>query len=236
MRLNKYLALHRGISRREADELIAKRRVKINDAVAELGAQVGPGDSVTIDNQPVATSAEYRYLALHKPTNYVCSRRQQGGSPTIYALLPPELHALKPVGRLDRDSSGLLLMTNDGDFAHRMTHPSFHKTKIYYVTLDQPLQPLHQQMISDFGVMLEDGKSRFIVEKSDHDSSPRALQAHIQSDQQIYKVTMHEGRNRQIRRTFSALGYTVTTLHRDAFGNYALGDIPSGSYQDVDMR
>lgn len=229
-RLNKYLALHLGLSRREADEYVEQGRVKINDTPAILGAHVAPTDTVTLDSKPVSTDTDLQYMLLHKPAGYVCSRRPQGDNPTIYALLPKELHALKPVGRLDKDSSGLILLSNDGDFTHRMTHPSFRKTKTYLVQLDTPLQPLHQQMISDFGVMLEDGKSRFTVEKLDTPPENISEKSPI-----TYRITMSEGRNRQIRRTFGALGYTVTYLHRTIFGDYSLGDISPGTWHFVDI-
>lgn len=222
-RLNKYLALTLGESRRHADELIAAGRVRVNEEVAVLGARVSDADTISLDGAPITNSTEYRYALFHKPIGYVCSRRDQGDAPTIYSLLPDDFYALKPVGRLDRDSSGLILLTNDGDFAHQMTHPSFYKTKRYEVTLDRPLEPLHQQMISDFGIMLDDGKSQFLVSR-------------LEKGEHTYEITMHEGRNRQIRRTFAALGYMVTSLHRTNFGNYALGDIKQGAYRLFDMR
>lgn len=220
-RLNKYLALTLGVSRREADGLIEKGKVTINGEPAGLGRRVAPGDSVSVGGKTVSdTTVDYVYLMLNKPEGYVSSRRQQGTSPTIYSLLPKMYHALKPVGRLDRDSSGLLLLTNDGDFAHTMTHPSFVKTKRYEVTLDKTLQPLHQQMISDYGVALPDGISTFLVTRLDTG----------------YEVVMHEGRNRQIRRTFAALGYAVTGLHRTDFGPYGLGGLESGAYTTVQKQ
>ena len=222
-RLNKYLALQLGVSRREADELIASGRVRVDDAVAELGQRVSDESVITVDGDRLASgSVPYQYIALNKPVGYVSSRRQQGTSPTIYSLLPQEYHVLKPVGRLDRDSSGLLLLTNDGDFAFSYTHPSFYKTKRYEVELDRPLEPLHQQMISDYGVNLPDGPSKFIVSRID--------------DSDRYEIVMHEGRNRQIRRTFDSLGYTVTTLHRTDFGPYAVSTLSSGKWQLVDKR
>lgn len=223
-RLNKYLALHLGVSRREADELIRDGTVEVNGSVVELGARVSEGDSVTVKGKSVAVQTDLVYLAFHKPINYVCSRKQQGDSPTIYNLLPPEYQALKTVGRLDRNSSGLILLTNDGDFAFRMTHPKFSKVKIYEVQLDNDLAPLHQQMISDYGVQLEDGPSKLSLERLNDDT---------RTD---WRVTMSEGRNRQIRRTFASLGYEVITLHRTNFGPYSLGDIKPGDYTIVTMR
>ena len=187
-RLNKYLALHRGLSRRSADELIEKGIVTINGNPAIIGSRVASGDEVAVNGVTISDDTKMMYVALHKPVGYVCSRRAQGDSPTIYDLLPPNLYSLKPVGRLDRDSSGIILLTNDGDFALQMTHPRYAKIKRYIVTLDHALEPLHQQMISDFGVELDDGKSQLTLERLD-------------DERKEWVVTMGEGRNRQIRRT-----------------------------------
>ncbi len=241
IRLNKFLAERLGISRREADELISAGKITIDGRVAKLGdrvsatstggraggtptepcdvgeaARTGPVEQqiIRVDNEIVPCETKYIYLAFNKPIGYVCSRRAQGSAPTLYDLLPAEYRKLKTVGRLDKDSSGLILLTNDGDFAFQMTHPKFRKNKIYEVELDKPLQPLHQQMISDFGVMLDDGPSKFTVIKN----------------KKSYQVILSEGRNRQIRRTFAALGYKVTRLHRTHFGKYELGDLASGKY------
>lgn len=217
-RINKYLAERLGLSRREADELVSGGRVTIDGQMAAIGARVESSQRVTVDDQPVSASADYMYLAYHKPVGYVCSRRAQGDAPTIYDLLPAEYRQLKTVGRLDKNSSGLILLTNDGDFTQRMTHPRHRKTKLYQVELDQPLQPLHRQMISDHGVLLEDGKSQFEVERL------------IDGNDKSWQLTLHEGRNRQIRRTFAALGYTVVKLHRTEFGVYKLGDLSEGEF------
>ena len=223
VRLNKYLALQLGISRREADILIDTNSVTINGDPAILGGRVNTSDSVAVAGKPLNQQlATFVYIALNKPVGYVCSRRSQGAK-TIYELLPHEFHHLKPVGRLDKDSSGLILLTNDGDFAYKMTHPKFAKTKVYHVRLDHDLAPLHQQMISDFGIELDDGRSQLTL-------------ARLDDRRDEWEVTMSEGRNRQIRRTFAALGYTVKRLHRLQFGNYSLGDIKRGGFTIVDMR
>ena len=158
-RLNKYLATNFGVSRREADFLIEKGSVLINDKVATIGQRVGDDDVVKVDGKEVKKQ-KLSYLALNKPAGYVCSRKRQGSTPTIYELLPPELKSFKSVGRLDKESSGLIILTNDGDFAFEMTHPKFYKTKKYTVALDRELAPLHQQMIADYGIKLNDGVSK----------------------------------------------------------------------------
>ena len=221
-RLNKFVALALGVSRRQADEIIEQGKVRVNRQLAVLGQHVAPEDIVEYGGS-IISAQKHQLILLHKPIGYLCSRASQGGVPTIYELLPQELHHLKPVGRLDKDSSGLILLTNNGDFAHRMTHPSFYKIKRYLVTLDKPLQPLHRQMINDFGVELPDGPSKLTLERQ-HDG-----------DDHRWIVQMSEGRNRQIRRTFAALGYTVTKLHRTDFGNYALGDISRGQWREQDI-
>lgn len=224
LRLNKHLALSLGISRREADNFISKQVVKINGQTATLGARFSEGDTITVDNKVVAAKTAYQYIALNKPVGYVCSRKKQDEHPTIYELLPPQYHNLKPVGRLDRDSSGIILLSNDGDFAFQMTHPSFIKTKVYNARLDKALEPLHQQMISDIGITLNDGVSKLQLERMN------------ENDRKNWTITMHEGRNRQIRRTFGSLGYTVIRLHRTNFGNYSLDDIRPGKFKIVNIR
>ena len=222
LRLNKFLAERIGVSRREADELISAGKITVDGKVASLGFCLPASEN--LDNFPkvcyngkiVPLLADFLYLAFNKPVGYVCSRRAQGDAPTLYDLLPKEYRKLKTVGRLDKDSSGLILLTNDGDFAFQMTHPKFRKTKVYEVELDRPLEPLHQQMISDYGIEIGDGISKFKIIKNETPAS--------------YIVILHEGRNRQIRRTFAALGYTVVKLHRTQFGKYELGDLEPGKY------
>ncbi len=219
-RLNKLLAERLGISRREADDSIAAGYVTVNQEVAKLGRKVDKNDKVCYNGKIVPILANYTYLALNKPVGYVCSRKRQGDVPTIFELLPEKYQTLKTVGRLDKDSEGLILLTNDGDFAFRMTHPRFQKTKVYEVRLDRALEPLHQQMISDFGIQLNDGMSRLGLTRLD-------------DSRKYWQVTMGEGRNRQIRRTFGALGYTVVGLKRRVFGKYELGGLKPGEMAEV---
>lgn len=222
-RLNKFLALQLGISRRQADELIEKERISINGKTAQLGERFKAGDEIKLGEKIISkTREEKKYVIFNKPRGYVCSRKKQGENETIYAILPKEFSVLKPVGRLDKDSSGILLLTNDGDFAFRMTHPKFRKVKEYLVSLDTPLQPIHQQMIADFGINLPDGKSQLGLERLD-------------DSRKNWKVIMSEGRNRQIRRTFSAIGYEVEELHRTVFGSYILPkDLNFGDFRKVE--
>lgn len=226
MRLNKFLAERLGVSRREADILILNSKVRVNNKLAELGMQVTDGQLVFVDDRQISYKHQYTYLMLNKPRGYVSSRKQQGKTPTLYDLLPTKWQSLKTVGRLDKDSSGLILLADDGDFAFQMTHPKFFKIKTYIVELDHELIPLHQQMISDIGITLSDGLSKLFLTKlpeTDGKFSGKRFQ-----------VEMSEGRNRQIRRTFAALGYEVVKLHRTEFGKFTLGNLKPGEYIEVE--
>ncbi len=235
-RLNKIIALRLGSSRRQADELIEKGRVTVNGASAHLGQPVMPSDKIVVNGTLLPTKTDFIYLALHKPVGYVSSRREQGETPTIYSLLPPELHHLKPVGRLDKDSSGLILLTNDGDFAHHMTHPSFRKQKVYEIEINRPLSKEDFHKVTESGVSINDAKpSKFQLVASRSRQSLVASKAVANTgdwgqETRDWRATLLEGRNRQIRRTFEALGYHVTKLHRTHFGDFALDDLKPKEY------
>lgn len=216
MRINTFLAQASGLSRRQADLAIENGRVVVNGQPAKTGQQVSSDDVVELDKQPVVQQS-YQIVLLHKPAGCVVSRNGQG-SQTIYDFLPDKLHHLKPVGRLDKDSSGLLVMTNDGTLAHSLTHPSFQKEKVYVVALHKRLEPNDKAKIEQ-GIRLEDGLSRFT--------------RLTQRSERVLELSLHEGRNRQIRRTFAALGYEVTRLHRTSFGYYELANLAPGHIKRV---
>jgi 23S rRNA pseudouridine2605 synthase len=204
MRINRYIAHGTGMSRRAADQAILDNRVRLNNATPQPGANVSDTDVVTLDGTVVTLPETFQTIILNKPTGYVVSRDGQG-SKTVYDLLPPELHTLKPVGRLDKDSSGLLLLTDNGELAQALTHPSYQKKKVYIVHLNKPLTSQAVAAITK-GVPLEDGSSHLELKGND----------------MSWVVSMYEGRNRQIRRTFAYLDYNVVSLHRIRFGDYAL--------------
>ncbi len=216
MRLNQYLARATGLSRRAADTVIAEGNVAINGNVAELGSQVGEDDAVSYNGRPVHAQT-ITTVMFHKPVGYVTSRRQQGNSQTIYALLPRTLQHLKPIGRLDKDTSGLLLLTNDGDLANRLMHPSYDKQKEYLVWLSRKLTPTELVTIASPGIEIGDGLSAF----------------EVTPDKDHYRAVLSEGRNRQIRRTFDAIGASVTKLHRTRLDMLALGDLKSGEWRNI---
>jgi 23S rRNA pseudouridine2605 synthase len=216
MRINKFVAQATGLSRRGADQAITEGRVSINEHIASLGDTVSDTDSVALDGRTITPAVNTVTIMLNKPVGYVSSREGQG-SKTIYDLLPAEYHALKPVGRLDKDSSGLLLLTNDGDLANQLTHPRYAKEKVYEIELNRPLSQENLTRLNR-GVELEDGTSHLRVATKGNG----------------YEVRMSEGRNRQIRRTFDALGYTVTKLHRIRFGQHELGELNLNDFTIVD--
>lgn len=217
MRINKYIALATGLSRRAADQAITEKRVTINGQPVTLGANATQADQVRLNGKLLHLPSTPQTILLNKPVGYVCSRNGQG-SRTIYELLPKDLQHLKPVGRLDKDSSGVLVLTNDGNFAHQLAHPAFLKEKCYQVELNKPLHPADQATIEK-GVRLTDG--------------PSALGLTIGTDGRHWQVTMHQGRNRQIRRTFEAKGYKVIKLERTQFGPYTLQQIGTQRFVHV---
>ncbi len=210
MRINQYLARHTELSRRSADAAVTAGRVEINGILARPGDTVIDSDVVTLDGQAISERAELITVLFHKPVGYVVSRDGQG-SKTIYDMLPKEYQHLNPVGRLDKDSSGLLVLTNDGDLANQLTHPRYSKEKIYEVELDKPLKANDRAQIEE-GIIIEGTYLSKLTLES-------------RGDKTKWLVILSEGKNRQIRRTFSALGYTVTRLHRTHFGPYELGSL-----------
>lgn len=217
MRLNKWLAQNAQISRRQADDLIAAKNVSINGQIARLGQPVSGNDRVTLGGEPVTEVAEFTYVLLDKPIGYVCSHVGQG-RPTIYGLLPKKYQHLKIAGRLDHDSSGLLLLTDNGDLILRLTHPRFGKEKTYHVALNHRLLPADLKSVNN-GIKLDDGNSLLVV---------KSLVG------KTYEISMKEGRNRQIRRTLAALGYKVTKLERISLGSYSLTQLGGKTYCELD--
>lgn len=219
MRINKFLSHFSKLSRRQADKALEQGRVKINNKQAELGQKVSEDDKVSVDNQDIASSS-YSYVIFHKPIGYVTSRGKQSDEKIIYDILPEKYHSLKPVGRLDKNTSGLLLLTNDGDYAEELMHPRNGKQKVYRLELSKIVDASNMALIQEPGVELDDGISQMSV-RSLSDTKPR------------YEIIITEGRNRQIRRTFEALGYEVTKLHRTKFGSYKLGSLKLGETAEV---
>lgn len=219
MRLNQFIAAASALSRRAADQEIKAGRVLVNGDVATVGQQINPAtDVVTMAGSRLSISAA-RTIVLNKPVGYVTSRQGQGGQ-TVYDLLPAELHNLKPAGRLDKDSSGLLVMTSDGALANRLIHPSQAKVKTYRIRLDQPLDDLGQQYLDD-GMGIREGVSKLHV---------------IKRSGRNVTLEMQTGWNRQIRRTFAILNFEVEKLERIQIGQIKLGDLKPGEWRQLTDR
>ena len=218
MRLNRYLAAAGLGSRRQCDELIAARRVTINGQVcSNFSAQPEEGDHVKVNGRLVRLDLP-RTIVLHKPAGFISTRRDPEARDTIFDLLPAKLSRLFNVGRLDAQSEGLLLLTNEGDLAQRLTHPRFKIDKEYEVFLDRPWDPALTSKLTR-GIFL-DGQRAQVVRL--HSVTPNRL-----------RVVLRQGINRQIRRMFEALGYKVKRLVRTRIGNLRLGDLPRGHWRPL---
>lgn len=222
MRLQKYLSRAGVASRRAAERIIREGRVRVNGhAVSDLGVRVDPErDTVEVDGRRIALPAPV-WIALHKPPGYVTTRRDPQGRPTVYDLLPPEQHGLFHVGRLDADSEGLLLLTNEGELANRLIHPRYEVDRLYEVEVDAALGPAEERRLLS-GVVLEDGPAR--ARTLERVSSPPAGPVRL-------RVVVREGRKREVRRMFEAVGHPVRRLVRLRFGPIALAGLPAGSWR-----
>ena len=224
LRLQKFLARAGVASRRGAEDLMTAGRVSVNgEVVTELGAKVDPAvDVVTVDGQVVEPAAGPVYLLLSKPAGYVTTMDDPQGRPTVADLMPENIPGLFPVGRLDRDTTGLLLLTTDGELAHRLLHPRFHVEKVYRATVDGRPTPAQIDSLRN-GVELDDGPTR-----------PARVRVLEQApDHAVLELAISEGRKRQVKRMCSAVGHPVLALHRDAFGPVLLGEMEPGSIRPL---
>lgn len=222
MRLQKYLAECGIASRRAAEKLIIEGRVTVNGAIATLGMSVEEKiDSVELDGQPVKQEEEQIVIMLYKPRGVVSTASDPEGRPTVQRFFEDVPYRLYNVGRLDLNSEGLLLMTNNGELCNRMTHPKYMVEKTYYAVCDGKLTPEQRSKLIN-GVMLEDGmtapaKINYTAENQKGDTG--------------ISITIREGRNRQIRRMLEAVGHKTLRLKREGFGTLTLGDLKSGEWR-----
>lgn len=217
-RLQKVLARIGLGSRRACEELIVAERVTINGAVAELGARVRPGDEVAVDGTVLSTKVDSVTYLLNKPAGVVTTAKDTHGRPTAVSLVPDDPRVF-PVGRLDLDTEGLLLLTNDGDLAHRLTHPSFGIEKEYLAHVEgRPGRAALRRLRE--GVELDDGPT-----------AP-ATASLVAPD--LIRLTIHEGRNRQVRRMCEAVGHPVVRLARSRIGPIADSRLAPGSWRPLD--
>jgi 23S rRNA pseudouridine2605 synthase len=218
IRLNRYLSMCGVASRRKADELITAGKVSLNGAaVRDLGIKIDPGrDRVFVDGKQVVRLREPVYLVMNKPKDTITTLHDERGRSTVIDLVHSR-DRVYPVGRLDRNTTGVLLLTNDGDFAHRLMHPRFEIPKSYEVTCDAPVSREHLRQLAR-GVPLEDGMT-----------APAAVAALPGGKGKEVGITIREGRNRQVRRMFEHLGYGVVKLDRVAYGPVTKAGLPRGA-------
>ncbi len=224
VRLNRFLARAGAASRREADALIAAGRVTVNGAVTtEMGVRVGPGDRVTLDGRPV-TAAGLVYVLLNKPGGAITTRDDERDRRTVMDLvtLPDDVAgAVFPVGRLDRETTGALLLTSDGDLAHRLMHPRYGAVKLYVVTTEERMTARQAEQLVT-GVKLDDGPA-----VADHAQL-------LDASGTVLGIQLHEGRNRQVRRMIEALGHRVAALDRVGYAGLDLAGLKRGRWRHLE--
>jgi 23S rRNA pseudouridine2605 synthase len=220
IRLNKYLAESGVASRRKADELIEKGFVKVNRVVVtELGTKIKPDDKVTVSGNPVETNTKLIYFLLNKPKDFITTTDDEIGRKTVLDIVKTHSRIF-PVGRLDRNTSGVLLLTNDGELTYRLTHPKYQIEKVYNVGLDKELKFPDAKKIS-LGVELEDGKT-----------APCDLFINPKDKKQI-TMTLREGKNHEVKRIFETLGYRVVKLERKEFAGLNNAGMKRGEYRKL---
>jgi 23S rRNA pseudouridine2605 synthase len=220
-RLQKYLADAGVASRRASEEIIASGRVTVNGTVVkELGTKVDPArDKVAVDGRLVRPKKKI-YVALHKPKNFLCTKKDPEGRRTIGDLLPKEWENLQSVGRLDNESEGLIFLTNDGDFSLKLTHPRYGIRKKYIVTALGRVEP---SLLGRFMAGIEDAGELLKVAKA------RILSAN--NSRSVVELELAEGKNREIRRLFAAVDLEIERLQRVSIGPIKLGELPAGKWR-----
>lgn len=221
MRLQKYLADAGVASRRKCEELITAGRVRVNGEIAQLGSTVEESDTVLLDGKPVKQEEKRVVVLLYKPRGVVSTASDPQGRKTVLDLVSDIPVRLYNVGRLDINSEGLLLLTNDGELAYRLTHPKFKVGKTYYAVTDGKLTASEIAKLTN-GVELDDGMT-----------APARVQNVRPTvfDGTSFEITIHEGRNRQIRRMLEAVGHKTLRLKRESFGPLTLGALAPGEYR-----
>ena len=238
MRINKYIASCGGNSRRSAEKLIEEKRVHINGKlVTNLGTDVDElNDTVTIDGKPLSQVNKKIYIMLHKPKGYITTVKDEKGRKTVMDFLPDFLKkVVKPIGRLDRDTEGLLLFTNDGDLANKLTSPSSQIKKHYFVTIEGEITKDEIKSISG-GVEMENRKGEKVASGS---AGIKVIEVKTTDDGKIYtrlEVIIAEGKNREVRKFFESINKTITLLKRTQIGSLTLGGLTRGKYKDFDPK
>ena len=225
-RLNKYIASSGICSRRKADELILEGKVRVNDKIVDqLGFYVREKDRVYVDNKLVKPQ-KLEYYKFYKPAGYITSSDDEKNRKTIYDIIPQELHHLKPVGRLDKDSTGLIILTNDGEFINEMTHPSIKVPKVYLVHIKGKFTPDDaKQMLEGIVIESDSGDKKVAYAET--------LPLEINNKTSEIQVVLYQGINRQIRKMFAKLGYEVESLKRVQHATLTIEGLKRGQVKQI---
>lgn len=225
LRLNKYIANNSKFSRRDIDEYIVQGRVTVNGVtVTEPGHKIDLGnDKICLDGETVKQTSKWVYIAFYKPAKTITSMQDEMGRQTVMDYVNTKYN-LFPVGRLDYDTTGLLLMTNDGDFANKLMHPNFKISKTYDVKLSKPLEEKHRQALMK-GIMLMGKKTLPCQIKYKHNKNHAVI-----------TITLKEGRNRQVKKMFERFGYFIQKLHRAKYGNVPIGNLKIGAWRYLETK
>jgi len=225
IRVQKYLSDAGICSRRKAEQYIIEGKVKVNGKIVSLGAKVNENDEVYFENKKVKLQTKKIYIMLNKPVNYITTVKDQFNRLTVMDLIKDIDYRLVPVGRLDYDTSGLLIMTNDGDLVYKLTHPKHNINKVYIAKLEGILQ---KEQIYEFenGIYIDGYKTS------------NAKIEILNSNNKIsnVRITIHEGKNRQIRKMCSAIGHNVLALKRISVGNLYLGKLQVSKYRNLTLK
>ena len=225
-RLNKYIASTGLCSRRKADELITEGKVGVNGKIiTELGFYVREKDKVTVDGKIVRPKT-LEYYRFYKPAGYITTQEDEKGRKTIYDIIPPELKHLKPVGRLDKDSTGLLILTNDGELINQMTHPSIKVPKVYMVKINGKFTEEHaKEMLDGIEIITDTNEKKTAYAET--------LPIEISNKSSVIQVVLYQGINRQIRKMFAKLGFEVEVLKRIQHAIITLEGIKKGQVKVI---
>lgn len=223
IRLQKYISECGVASRRKAEELISLNKVKVNGKLAKIGDKINPQkDTVTVNGEKIKNDSSMRYIMLHKPRGFVTTMEDELGRKCVVQLVSDVNERVYPIGRLDKDSEGLLLMTNDGEFANAMMHPAHHISKTYRVTVRPNIN--ENQITAMITGLHVDGRMTAPAEVKVLQKEP---------DRVVLEIVLHEGRNRQIRKMCEEQNLEVARLKRTAVGILKLGMLPQGKWRDL---
>ena len=220
IRINKFVATNGTLARRKVDEYILQGRITVNGiTIREPGYKINPGkDSVSVDGEPIKVEKKNIYIVLNKPPKIISAVTDDKKRKTVVDIVKVK-ERIFPIGRLDYDTTGLIILTNDGEFANKLMHPRYKVDKTYFVELSKPLQEKHKKKLAE-GVYIDRKKTE-----------PAKITFVNKDDFKRLYISIHEGRNRQVKNMFERFGYKIRKLHRTKYGNLKLGNLAEGDWR-----